>query len=763
MSKNLQPNPQKAIEWYLWLNGNKQMYLEHISSQGSARPKGKFYQANEAASAARFVSGNNGDDYQRNLHFIPNAEFLDGPRIKANLKAVRILHVDLDCKDYPGTYHDQFNRITELLLDVKKRPKGLPPPTTAWFTGGGVQAIWLLEEPIGVDEAEELNLALLTSLQGGLGTHDASRLLRLPWTTNWLNEKKRAAGREPKLAFPLEPLNTSSPPVSYAVAEFKVKRVKRDVNTSSSPVSTEVIIPEFEALPLPENLNEIVPDDPIWFEAILTGKHPQNKSYGSRSEFVIAAVVWLLSKDVEPGHVLSIITHPDLGVSGHVLDNPSPLKYGRRQVERGFVLLETSRGGWPLVNDEGFPIANLPMNIRYALCQIGVDAQRNLFTQADEVTGYNLDDRDLNEIADILCSAFSRELKYGASPAAIKRELLAIAHEHPYHPVIDYLDGLEWDGTPRIDRWLADYCGAEVSELNSEFGSKFLIAGVRRIKQPGVKFDTMLVLEGAQGAGKSQMAAMLAIQDEWFCGSLDLKSDDKTKFELLARAWIVECPELDGLSKTNSQSLKKFLSTPIDSFRRAYARDPSDFRRHCVILGTTNESNYLRDLTGNRRIWPVVVGRFDLKRFAAEVGQLWAEAVVREREGAPIVLSENLWPEASRVQGHRMVEDDFADMLADNFADRTGRVSMESVKLMLHLDTQRLFPNDARRIKSAMQSLGWQYGTHRLHDLAQANQRPRKGFTRGTEDACRKEFIATQKQGGVVVLETLKGQRDVPF
>jgi hypothetical protein len=82
---------------------------------------------------------------------------------------------------------------------------------------------------------------------------------------------------------------------------------------------------------------------------------------------------------------------------------------------------------------------------------------------------------------------------------------------------------------------------------------------------------------------------------------------------------------------------------------------------------------------------------------------------------------------------------------------------------MLHLDTQRLFPNDARRIKSAMQSLGWQYGTHRLHDLAQANQRPRKGFTRGTEDACRKEFIATQKQGGVVVLETLKGQRDVPF
>ncbi len=105
----------------------------------------------------------------------------------------------------------------------------------------------------------------------------------------------------------------------------------------------------------------------------------------------------------------------------------------------------------------------------------------------------------------------SRELKFGANPAAIKRELLAIAHERPYHPVIEYLDGLEWDGTPRIDRWLVEYCGADDTELNSEFGSKFIVAGERRIKQPGVKFDTMLVLEGAQGAGKSQMAAMLAI------------------------------------------------------------------------------------------------------------------------------------------------------------------------------------------------------------------------------------------------------------
>lgn len=763
MSSSLKPNPQKAIEWLHWLTAGEKMYLEHISSQGAARPTGKFYQGNEAASAARFVAGNNGDDFQRNMHFVPNAEFLDGPRTKANLKAVRFLHVDLDCKDYPGTEDEQFNKITELLLDAKTRPKGIPPPTSVWFSGGGIQGVWRLEEPIEIEEAEELNRSLLITLQGGLGTHDAGRLLRLPWTTNWLNDKKRAAGREPKVAFPLEPLGTNSPPISYSMLDFQIKRVKQEVNSKSGLVSSQVTILEFEALQLPENINEIVPDDPVWLEAILSGKYPPGKNYDSRSEFVIAAVVWLLSKGVEPGYVLSIIIHPDLGISGHVLDNPNPVKYGRRQVERGFLLLEMSRRGWPIVNDEGLPINNLPENTRYALCQFGVDARRNMFTQADEVTGYQLDGRDLNEIVDILCSAFSRELKFGANPAAIKRELLAIAHENQYHPVIDYLDGLEWDGVQRLDRWLIDYCGSADTELNCEFGSKFLVAGVRRIKQPGVKFDTMLVLEGVQGAGKSQMAAKLAIQDEWFCGSLDLKSDDKTKSEMLARAWIVECPELDGLNKTNSQNLKKFLSTPIDIFRRPYARDPTAFRRHCIILGTTNENNYLRDLTGNRRIWPVEVGEFDLMRFATDVDQLWAEAVVRERAGASIVLSKHLWSEASRIQGYRMVEDDFAEVLADNFTDRTGRVSMDSIKLLLHLDSQRISPSDARRIKSAMSSLGWEYGTHRLHDLAGQDQRPRKGFARSSENDVGKELVASQEGAGAVVLKPHRGQSDIPF
>ncbi|NRB02611.1 MAG: hypothetical protein HRU30_05035, partial [Rhodobacteraceae bacterium] len=520
---------------------------------------------------------------------------------------------------------------------------------------------------------------------------------------------------------------------------------------------------EFEALPLPDDLNSIIPLDEKWAEVIMTGESPPDKVYGSRSELVFAATLWMLGKGMDPGHVLSIITDPEIGISAHIRDNPNPMKYGRRQIERAHALLEMKQSGWPVTDDEGKPVPRIPENIRYALSLLGVDAQRNLFTQTNEVTGFKLDERDLNEVIDILSSTFSRELKFSASPEFIKRELVTLAHENTYHPVVDYLDALEWDGVPRIDQWLATYTSAANTELIREFGSKFLVAAVRRIKQPGVKFDTMLVLEGSQGAGKSRLAATLAVRDEWFCGSLDLKSDDKAKAELLSRAWIVECQELDGLNKTTSQNLKKFLSTAIDLFRPAYGRTVLSYKRHCVILGTTNEGTYLRDLTGNRRIWPVEVGEIDLKSLAADVDQIWAEAVVREQEGGSIVLSKHLWDEASRVQGCRMVEDDFAEVLNDHFADRTGKVSMDSIKRLLNLDASRMSPSNARRIKAAMDDLGWEYGTHRLHDLVGTQQRPRKGFARGIDTERRAEIFAVRKHGDTVILITKITPPDTPF
>lgn len=748
MSEQRQSDPVKTIEFMLWINPGVGIYLERMNSEGKSNPKAKLYSSTSITHAVGFVETNNSDQFRRNIYMLLNAEFLEGNRSKANLTAVRFLHVDLDFKDYPGTEKEAEERILALLYDSKVRPKGIPLPTAVWFTGGGFQAAWRLSEPISVERAGDLNQAILQELQGGPGTHDPSRLLRAPFTMNWCNEKKRAAGRVPAVAFHIGPTSLDEPPVSYSAAAFTVETSKKGARQVTEIIEANAI----EPLPLPSDLGEVLPSEPGWVEAIASGRNPPGKNYASRSELVIATSVWMLSRGVAPGHVLSIITSRDLGISAHVLENPNPLKYGQRQVARAMEMVTISGSKWPVVDQEGHPVSNHPDNVRHALALLGVSAQRNTFYQTDEFSGQGLDGRDLNDIADILWSKFIRELRFSALRDVIKRELVAIAHERQYNPVLDYLDGLTWDGTPRIDTWLTVYCSADETELNREFGSKILIAGVRRVKQPGVKFDTMLVMEGPQGAGKSQVAQRLAVRDEWFCGSLDLKSDDKTKSEMLARAWIVECQELDGLNKTTQQNLKRFLSTSIDTYRRAYARDAGEYRRHCIILGTTNEGAYLRDLTGNRRMWPVLVGEIDLDRFSTDVDQLWAEAVVREAAGEAIELSPHLWASAAKLQGERMVEDAYADVLDDAFAHAKGRVSMDSVKLLLGIETARMSPMDTRRIKAVMANLGWDYGTHRLHDLGLTEKAQRKGFARGSAEERKVEYIARRVEGGVVVI-----------
>lgn len=765
MTDNLQPDPKRAIGFLSWLTQGAPLHLERMNSVGPESPLQKTYGPHELGSAEKFIAMNNGDEYQRNNYFLPNGEFLTGKRAKDNLSAVRLLHADLDGKDYPGSQTEQLDTILGLLTDPKRMPKNVPPPTAIIFSGGGFQAFWRLKEPIGVEEAAALNLALLQAYQGEGNTHSPAQLMRVPFTVNWLNQKKRDAGRVPARAYVVEPINLSQPPVCYEVSDFKLKPAREIMPAIAAKAGNMFDPADLQPLPLPEDLAEILPPDPDWVEALADGKAPPGKSYGSRSELVFAGVVWMLGKGVALGHVISVITEPELKISAHVLESPNPLRYAQRQVARAMAFIAACRKDWPHVTAEGRPVENHPNNIRYALTLLEVDARRNLFINADEITGQGLDDRDLNAIGEILSSQFLRDKHFKASSYAVKRELIAIAHEQAYHPVIDYFDSQQWDGTPRIDTWLRDYCGAEDTELNREFGAKMLVAGVRRIKQPGVKFDTMLVLEGPQGVGKSQLAAKLAVRREWFCGSLDLKSDDKTKAELLARAWIVECQELDGMNKTTSQSLKKFLGTDTDNYRKAYDHDAKPYRRHCVIIGTTNEDTYLRDLTGNRRFWPVRVKTIDIERFSRDVHQLWAEAVVREQAGEPITLSPHLWQAAAQLQAVRMVEDSFDVVLEGWFSERTGRVSLESVKLLLGFEGGKMLPSEAQRLKLIMDRLGWEYGSHRLHDLAQTSNAPRKGFARGTEDERKVEWIAKRMDGGIVALVRLgeSADNDMPF
>jgi hypothetical protein len=208
---------------------------------------------------------------------------------------------------------------------------------------------------------------------------------------------------------------------------------------------------------------------------------------------------------------------------------------------------------------------------------------------------------------------------------------------HIFDPVRDYLDGLHWDGVPRVDRWLIDYCGAEDTPLNRAFGRKVLMAAVRRVRKPGCKFDYVLVLEGPQGIGKSTMLRILE-GDENFSDGEILGDEKREQQEAVQGVWLYEISELEGMRKADTTHIKLFISKTHDKARPAYGRIRVDRPRRCISIATTNEKNYLRDSTGNRRFWPVKVLRIDLSAIARDRDQLWAEASVLEATGETLVI-----------------------------------------------------------------------------------------------------------------------------
>ncbi len=250
----------------------------------------------------------------------------------------------------------------------------------------------------------------------------------------------------------------------------------------------------------------------------------------------------------------------------------------------------------------------------------------------------------------------------------VMEAVLSVVRENPFHPVRDYLDSLKWDGVPRIDTLFIKYAGAKDTAYVRAIGAKALIAAVRRVRQPGCKFDNVVVLESPeQGRGKSTFIKLLVPNEDWFAESGTLNNVESKDAPLaLEGKWIIEMGEMSGLPKTAVESMKAFVSCAVDRIRRPYGRLVEDLPRQCIFMGTTNRDDYLKDPTGNRRFWPVLVGTsdlLDLEGLVADRDQLWAEAAVREAAGESLFLPQELWSEAAVEQLERVTEDPWADVL----------------------------------------------------------------------------------------------------
>jgi predicted P-loop ATPase len=314
------------------------------------------------------------------------------------------------------------------------------------------------------------------------------------------------------------------------------------------------------------------------------------------------------------------------------------------------------------------------------------------------------------ELTDNMCVQIRNDWDIGYNFRPSKElfydSMLARALFNSFHPVRDYLKSNVHDGTPRTHNWLQVYAGAEDTPYTRAVGEIFLLACVRRIMEPGCKFDEMIIFESPQGFDKSQALAVLAVRDEWFCDDMPLDGDTKKVIEQSAGVWIIEAGDLKGMKTADVGHLKTMLSRRFDKSRMAFGHLTENRRRQFVIAGTTNEGKYFKDLTGNRRFWPVKVLRFNLELLKADIGQLWAEAFAKEQAGASIRLAPELWPVAAEIQKERLEHNAYVDDLEEKLGMiDAGRIKSVEVMKLLEISIERRNP-PWEKVKAAMEELG---------------------------------------------------------
>lgn len=398
----------------------------------------------------------------------------------------------------------------------------------------------------------------------------------------------------------------------------------------------------------------------------------------------------------------------------------------------------------PFNLQEKSPVPTTYVNAKIALVNMGVDCRYDVFHNRIVVAGFECSgqgdaEQNLDNVTLKVRDRIIRQFGFDPGKTHIYDAVVSLSLDNTFDPVLDYLDALEWDGVPRIDTWLVRWLGVADTRLNREIGRKMLLAGVRRVKEPGCKFDNIVVLEGKQGSGRSTLLKILAVSEENFSDAEVIALYPKERQEQIQGVWIYELAEMAGFGKVDTNQFKNFVSQTVDRARPAFGRSRIDRKRRCILIGTTNDPEYLKDKTGNRRYWPVKMPEgweIDLDGFRRERDQLWAEAVVMEgmKDGAgrkePLVISQELWDDVAVEQRKRELSDPWEEILSglivdgrpgpgfamwldETGADKMGEpewriASADLLENVLNIPKSRQYPTHSTRLAGVMRKLGWE-------------------------------------------------------
>jgi len=717
------------------------------------------------SAARRWLNDHNG---LRNLYFHvnPATRALTKKAEREDIAALAWLHVDID----PRAGEDiESERARALGLLTTNLPVGVPPPTAIVFSGGGYQGFWRLVTPLPIEgdleraeDAKLWNLALERAF-GADKCHNVDRIMRLPGTINLPDAGKLKKGRVPTLATLVEffdercyPLDTfkKAAPLAIPAPGQAIPLPNRSAVESRESAPPVTDLAAFQAqFAIHDRVMRIIA---LGNDRALSGAKDDDDS---RSSWMLDAVCQLVRHGVPDGVIHAIITDPNHGVSDHVLDQGSPIRYAWSQIRRAHMFVSRDPRPPPCAppadcgspalppvedferGDRGSPKAT-QHNIRVALRRMNVRLAYDEFAGRAVVEGLpalgpRLDDDAMTR----LWLEIERQFGFLPGREYFWKVVSDEARRASFHPVRDYLAEVKWDGTHRIDRWTYTYLRAADSEYTRAVGRLLLVAAVRRVRRPGCQFDEMPVLESPQqGLNKSSALRVLAVRDEWFGDDLPLGCEGRVVVEQTRGKWIIEASELKGLRGKRAEQLKAFLSRRFDTARMSYGRLPADYPRHFIPIGTTNEEHYLHDPTGNRRIWPVRIGKIDLAALLRDRDQLWAEAAAAEAEGESIRLDEKLWAAAGHEQSERMEQDPWDDLLADIEAERIKRVENGNERVFERVTTSALLtrylgkptgqqtPEDCSRLAACMKRLGW--GKSKL---VRVEGKPQRGYERAAQ------------------------------